>query len=149
MLFVNYKIGVNKDKLLTTLEAPDSVWEDKSTRIHVKRKEDRLKVKCERLDKGTRDNAFLEGTYFIGRVKEKGSGASVFGIILTAPIYHFFFVLLFAFFIYQCFSVGGFAPLPIVLVVFDVFMFKDEFKKQKTIKRYIFLALKKEYDEKS
>ena len=99
------------------------------------------------MGRGTKDNAFLEGTYFIGRASEKNGRSSVRGIILTAPIYHLLFTALFVFFIIQCFSVGGFSPIPIILLVFDVFMFKDEFKKQGLIKTYIFRAFKCTYDK--
>ena len=49
---------------------------------------------------------------------------------------------MFVFFIIQCFSVGGFSPIPVILLGFDIVMFKDEFRKQGIIKRYIFRALK-------
>lgn len=154
MLFVNYKINASRDELLSTLLATNEVEaaENYDTsrgrpKISVKQNENKLKIRCEMTERATKDNGFLEGTYFLGRISERDGVSSVRGVILTAPIYHFLFILAFGFFIWQCISVGGFSPIPIILVIFDIFMFKDEFRKQGIIKRYIFRAFKLTYSK--
>ncbi len=153
MLFVNYKINAPRESLIEILEDSNLVVESEKfdtsrgkPKIHVKRKgDDTLKLKCEMTERPTKDNGFLEGTYFIGKLREREGVSTLRGIILTAPIYHVIFLVLFAFFIYQCIALGGFSPIPIILVVFDAFMFKDEFRKQGIIKKYIFRAFKITY----
>ncbi len=149
MLFVKYGINTPKETLLSVLSDNNLVAEaenfDTSSgkpRMNIKQKGDKLKIKCVMTERATKDNGFLEGTYFIGKIKEKEGRTSLNGIILTAPIYHTLFLILFAFFIFQCIRLGGISPIPIILAVFDVVMFWSEFKKQGIIKRYIFRAFK-------
>ena len=149
MLFVNYKIGATREEVMNVLRDSDQVVNAEGydtargkPKMHLKEKGQRVKIRCEMTERPTKDNGFLEGTYFLGRVSEKEGRTSVKGIIITAPIYHFIFLLLFGYFIYLCFSLGGISPTPIILLVFDIFMFYGEFKKQSIIKRYIFRALK-------
>ena len=156
MLFVNYKIHAARDEVLSVIRDNNLVVEAENydttkgtPKMHVKEKGERIKIKCEMTGRPTKDNGFLEGTYFLGKVKEKNGVCKVSGIILTAPIYHLIFLCLFSFFIFQCISVGGISPIPIILVIFDVFMFYGEFKKQSLIKRYIFRALKIVYKNRS
>ncbi len=156
MLFVNYEIGAGREELLSVLRDNNLVVEAENydtskgkPKMHVKEKGERLKIKCEMTERPTKDNGFLEGTYFIGKVGEKDGVSRIRGVILTAPIYHMIFLLLFAFFIIQCINLGGISPMPIILVMFDVVMFYGEFKKQSLIKRYIFRALKIVYKQKS
>ena len=103
---------------------------------------EKIKIKCEYKGRARKDNGFLEGTYFFGRFYEKNGVTFMKGIILTAPIYHTVLLLLFAFFIYRCIALRGFSIIPISLVLFSVFMFFEEFKKQGIIKKYIFRAFK-------
>ncbi len=155
MLFLNYKINAEKDELLAVIRDNNLVVEEEKfdtrrgkPRMHIKEKGNTLKIKCELTERPTRDNGFLEGTYFLGKVSVKNGATRLFGVILTAPIYHFLFILLFGFFIYQCIAVGGISPIPIILVIFDAFMFRDEFRKQGLIKRYVFRAFKITYRNK-
>lgn len=152
MLFINYNIHSNKDALISVISDSNSVVSAEKfdtsrgkPKMHVKTNGSRLKIKCEMTERPTKDNGFLEGTYFIGRISEKAGVSKVSGVILTAPIYHLCFLLLFGFFVYHCFTTGTFSPIPIILLVFDGFMFKDEFRKQSIIKRYIFRAFKITY----
>ena len=154
MLFVNYKINADKATVLSVMENDSLVVDaekyDSSRgkpKMHVKSKDGKLKIKCELTERPTKDNGFLEGTYFVGNVKEKSGVCRVRGIILTAPIYHILFLALFGFFIYRCFAVGAFSPTPIILLAFDGFMFKEEFRKQGLIKRYICRSLKIVYSK--
>ena len=68
-------------------------FNDNGTRphMHVKDKGNgKLKIKCEIMGGPTKDNGFLEGTYFLGTLKEKNGTTRLRGVILTAPIYHTF-----------------------------------------------------------
>ena len=156
MLFVNYKMNAKKDMLLGVMKNSERVVSEENfdlsrgtPKMHLKEKGDTLKIKCEMTGRPTKDNGFLEGTYFKGSVKEKNGVTIVKGIILTAPIYHFLLLLIFSYFVYLCFSLGGFSVVPVILLIFDIFMFKDEFRKQGMIKRYIFRSLKITYRENS
>ena len=152
MLFVNYSIDASADKVLdrlldgNTVETAENYdTQNGKPNFHVKAKDSIVKIKCEMMGRGTKDNAFLEGTYFIGKITEKDCRCRLRGLIITAPIYHLLFAALFVFFIIQCFSGGGFSPIPVILLGFDIVMFKDEFRKQGLIKRYIFRAFKLTY----
>ena len=113
--------------------------------ISLKEKGDRIKMKCRMIDGPTKDNGFLEGTTFRGSVREKDGVTCVKGIILTAPIYHAVLIALIALLVVQCIRLGGINPVPIILAIFSIFMFKDEYKKQGIIKRYIFRSLQITY----
>ncbi len=155
MLFVNYDIEASREEVMTVLcdnnlvvEAENYDTSRGKPRMHIKENGDIIKIKCELTERATKDNGFLEGTYFIGKISNKEGKTRVKGITLTAPIYHAIFLALFAFFIYQCISLGGISPIPIILAVFDIIMFYGEFKKQRLIKRYIFRAFKIVYKKK-
>lgn len=152
MLFVNYKIHAPIEEVRSVLIDNNLVVDKEkfdtsagTPKMRFKEKGDRLKITCEMTGKATRDNGFLVGTYFSGKLTEKNGVTALRGIILTAPIYHLILILLLAFFVYRCIVVGGFSVLPICLAVFDIFMFWGEFKKQCIIKRYIFRAFKITY----
>jgi len=149
MLFVNYKINASRDEVMSVIRDSNLVvGEEKfdtsrgKPKIHVKEKGDRVKLTCEMTERATRDNGFLEGTYFRGSVRETDGTTVIKGIIITAPIYHAIVLALTVLFILQCIHLGGVALTPIFLILFSLFMFKDEFRKQGIIKRYIFRALK-------
>lgn len=150
MKFVSYDIHAPRTEVLTSLRDNDKIVEQEKfdssrgvPRIHIKEKEkDKIKITCEYTGRATKDNGFLEGTYFLGRLTETDGVTKLKGVILTAPIYHSILAIIFVFFILQCISIGGFSPAPIILLVFSIFMFKDEFRKQSIIKRYVFRAFK-------
>ena len=152
MLFVNYDIHSTKESVLESLYENDLIVEQEKydtksgiPKMSVKQNGDKIKITCEFTGRATKDNAFLEGTYFVGKLTESGGVTALKGIILTAPIYHLILAIIFGLFIYQCISLGGFSPVPIILLVFSIFMFREEFKKQGIIKRYIFRAFKNTY----
>ena len=154
MLFVNYDIAAKADELFSRICDNERVVNEENfdlsngkPKIHVKLKGDRLKIRCEMTERATKDNGFLEGTYFIGGLKEKNGRASVKGVILTAPIYHLVFLILLGIVIYQSITMVAIPITAIFLVLFDLMMFKAEFKKQALIKRYIFRAFKITYRE--
>lgn len=149
MLFVNYDIHAKREEVMSSLLENDRIVEQEKydtskgvPKIHIKEKGDRIKITCTYTGGNTKDNGFLEGTYFMGKMLESDGKTVMRGIILTAPIYHAVLAIIFCLFIYQCISLGGFNPVPVVLLVFSIFMFRDEFRKQKIIKRYIFRAFK-------
>lgn len=111
--------------------------------IHVKDNGKRLKIKCEMIGGPTKDNGFLEGTYFIGTLKEFSGVTRLSGVILTAPVYHTFLALLMAFYVYRCISLNAFNPVPIILLAFSFLMFRSEFEKQGTIERYLRRAFRR------
>jgi hypothetical protein len=154
MLFVNYDISAPIELLASNIKDNDKIVAEENynlkngkPKMHVKRKGDRLKIKCEMTELGTKDNGFLEGTYFLGSIKENGGRSSVKGVILTAPIYHFVFLVLLGIVIYQSITMVAIPITAIFLVLFDLMMFKGEFRKQSLIKRYIFRAFKITYRE--
>jgi hypothetical protein len=116
-------------------------------KFHLKEHGKILRIKCEMTGRATKDNGFIGGTSFIGRVSEKNGKTHVFGLITTSPIYHLAFIALLIAAICIGISIGGFPLTPIILIPFDILMFKDEFKKQPLIKRYIFRSLKITYRE--
>ena len=111
-------------------------------RMKVKEKGTTVRITCELTGRPTKDDGFLVGTYFKGRVVNKGGVNTIKGVILTAPIYHLVLYLMFVAFIFVCISKGGFSVVPVCLLVFDYFMFKLEYKKQGIIQRYISRAVK-------
>ena len=154
MKLVNYTINAPSEIFLKNLEKNTEIIEAEKLdvsngkpKLHVKKKGESLTIKCELTERATKDNAFLEGTYFKGRITERDGVTAVKGIILTAPIYHLFLIALTVFFIARCIALGGFAPTPVVLIGFSLLMFRGEFKKQGIIKRFIFRALKMTYAE--
>lgn len=154
MKLVNYKIHASFDDVNNALWESDLICSQEkfetskgNLKFHIKEKNHRYKIKCEYMGGATKDNAFLEGTYFWGKLFQKNEEAVLRGIIVTAPIYHSIIALLLAFFVAQCIIKGGFTPVPLILFVFSIFMFKDEFKKQGVIKKYIFRAFKNTYQK--
>jgi len=111
--------------------------------LHIKEKGTRIRMRCEMIGGPTKDNGFLEGTYFSGKLIEKNGETILSGIIVTAPIYHTVLALFMAFFVYRCFSLGGFNPVPVFLLIFSFMMFKAEFEKQGTIERYLARAFRR------
>ena len=119
-------------------------FNDKGTRphMHVKDKGNgKIKIKCEIMGGPTKDNGFLEGTYFKGRIKEYEGGSKISGIIVTAPIFHLVLVVLSLIIIAQCIFLKAFNPIPLFAIIFDLFMFYNEFKKQGYIQRYLMRAI--------
>jgi hypothetical protein len=106
----------------------------------------KIKVYCEMIGGSTRDNGFIQGTTLRGKLVEKNGVTKLKGVITTEPIYHIAFIALIAIFIIQCFRLRGISVVPPILVIFDLFMFKNEFKKQGVIKRYLYRAARRFYE---
>lgn len=156
MKFINYKIGATRDEVMSVLKDSNRVVAEENFQspkgkpnITVKERGNSIKMRCQMIDGPSKDYGFLEGTYFKGTVKEKDGVTTVRGIIVTAPIYHLIILALIVLLVIQCFRLGGINLVPILLTIFSLIMFKDEFKKQGIIKRYIFRALKITYAQKN
>lgn len=104
----------------------------------IEKGKNRIKISCKYVGGPTRDNGFVQGTTLSGTLVEKDGITKLRGIITTEPVYHFFFLVMVVLFIVQCFRLRGISFLPPILIVFDIFMFKNEFKKQGYIKRYLY-----------
>lgn len=151
MKFVRLDCSASCDELLSVIANSELVndkvrfdEEKGRPRIHVKEKKgERLKIKCEMIGGPVKDNGFLEGTYFIGKLTEKNGASHLRGIILTAPIYHTFIALIMAIFVLRCIQLVAFNPVPIILLIFSLMMFRKEFEKQGTIERYLIRAVKR------
>ena len=149
MKFVNFRSTVSSEELFGAISdnsfVSDGVkFNDKGTRpyMHVKDKGNgRLKIKCEMMGGPTKDNGFLEGTYFKGRIKECDGGSKISGIIVTAPIFHILLAVLTVAIIIQCIYLKAINVIPIFAVAFDIVMFYNEFKKQGYIRRYLIRAI--------
>ena len=150
MKFLKLDSAASRDELLNVINNSELVNDrvrfdgnkGKPT-VHVKDNGKRIKIKCEMVGGPTKDNGFLEGTYFIGTLKESESGTRLRGMIITAPIYHTLLLLLAVFYAYRCISLGAFNPVPLILLIFSIFMFKGEFEKQGIIERYLHRAFKR------
>ena len=150
MKIINLESKASRDELIGMIRnfelVNDRVKFDENKgkpRIYVKEKGTKIKIKCEMIGGKTKDNAFLEGTYFVGSLKESNGLTRLKGVILTAPIYHSFIAVLTGLYVWRCISLGGFHPLPLIALIFSFMMFKSEFEKQGTIERYLVRAFKK------
>ena len=150
MKLVSVNISGNKDSVLSLLRSYDNInsdvqFDDKIGRptFRFRQKGSWLTVDCRMVGGPSRDNGFLIGTVFLGRIKEKGDYTSIKGVITTAPVYHLGLLGLSAFYIYKCIELGGFNPIPPILLIFSLFLFKNEFKKQGIISRYFKRAERK------
>ena len=153
MRFVRLKTTVPAHEMKEILSDPKRVNEN--VRFDEKKgtpkmkptfRDDRLRVKCEMMNRPTKDNGFLVGTYFTGKLSERDGVTTLSGIIVTEPVFHLLFLALFAYFVILCFSVGGFSVVPICLCVFVVVMFWKEYQKQGIIERYLARAFRRAED---
>jgi len=141
---------LTKEKLLSVLRDNDFVndgvkFDDKlgNPLMRLAQKGERIKITCELTGRATKDDNFLLGTSFKGKITEKEDRAIITGLITTAPIYHLVWFALVVVFILQCIRLGGFSVVPICLVAINIFMFWNEYKKQGLIERYIKRAVRR------
>ena len=157
MKFINVMTPLPKDKLLKLLSDNEFVnngvkFEEKlgKPRMHLKDKGDgRIRITCELTGRATKDDSFfLLGTYFKGKLTETEDGTVIKGHITTAPMYHLVWIALVLAFVAQCIRLGGFSVVPICLIVINLFMFWNEYKKQGLIDRYIKRAIRRAIENK-
>ena len=113
--------------------------------MHVKEKEGKLRIKCEMMGRPTKDNGFLMGTQFYGRITEKNGESILRGVILTSPIYHAVVFVLAVALIAQMIYNGSLSSMPILIfaTAFEFLFFTDEFRKQGYIQRYLERAVRR------
>lgn len=149
MKFIRYKTTASKEELLSVLSNNDKVNQGISLEtkkgtphMHVKENSGKIKIKCEYIGRAVKDNAFIDGTVFRGKITERSGATEIKGLISTAVIFHTVLIAFFIAFIAICIARKGFSIVPVCLVAFDIFMYKDEFKKQGIIERYLYRAVK-------
>ena len=150
MRFVNMEAACTEQELLQMLPRNDKVNEgvrfaegEGKPLMHFKKKGKNIRMRCEILDRPTKDNGFLMGTYFAGRTKQVGDKTRLYGVIVTEPYFHLIWLALVAYFVWMCIAKAGFSVVPICLIVFVYFMFRGEYKKQPRIKAYLARACKR------
>ena len=150
MYFVNMEAACSEEALLKTLQNNERVNEgvrfaegDGKPHMHYKKKGKNIRMRCEILDRPTKDNGFLMGTYFAGRTKQIGDKTKLYGVIVTEPYFHLIWLFLVGYFIWMCIAKAAFSVVPVCLIVFVYFMFRGEYKKQKRIKAYLARACKR------
>ena len=153
MKFVKLESKMKRDELIELIKNHELVndkvrFDGKAGKptMFVKETKRGVRVKCQYTDGAIKDSGFLEGTYFIGGVKESDNGSRINGIVVTAPIYHSILAIIVVLFVYQCIYIGGFNPVPVIWLAFSVLMFKSEFEKQGVIERYLKRAVQKSAD---
>ena len=146
---------LSRDHLLSVIEnselVNDKVKFDENKgrpRMIVKTNKDRIRIRCEMIGGPTKDNGFLEGTYFVGKFMENGGKTTLKGVVLTAPIYHTILALILMIYVYRCITLVAFNPVPIILLIFSLMLFRSEFEKQGTIERYLTRAFRKAEENK-
>ena len=150
MKFVNLRSKLTRDELYSVISNSEKVnervqFDEKNGRPLMKFKwlGDLLKITCEMIGGASKDNGFFVGTYFLGTLKEKNGETRMKGIITTAPLYHLLLIGFMVFYVFRCISLGGINPIPPILFIFSIIMFKKEFKKQGIIDRYLKRAFRK------
>ncbi len=156
MKFVNLKIKAPRNEVLSFISDKRRVnsnvrFDEKrgTPLMHVKEKGEKIKVTCEMINHSTKDNGFLVGTYFKGKLTENNGVTELRGVIVTAPIYHIVWFALLCVLIWQCFYHAAISALPILFVAFEFIMYTQEFRKQGYIKRYFERAFSRLYAEKN
>ncbi len=145
-----YRVNAPREELIDLLSDNEKVnkfcncsHKKGAPHMHVSSNGEKIKISCEFIGGTTKDNAFIDGTKLHGKIVEKNGYTEFKGVIMTAPIFHTLLFLMFAFFVAMCIINQGFNVVPICLIIFDIFMYKDEFKKQEFIERYVARAVKR------
>lgn len=102
---------------------------------------ERVRVRCYMLGGASRDNGYVQGTFFTGRIRERDGVTHLCGSIMTEPIFHVLWLALIAFFIVTCIQRAALSVVPVCLIVFVFFMFRKEYRKQEYLRRYILRAI--------
>ena len=147
MKLINMKIDAPRDEVLGIIadnrRVNANVKFDEKRGIpfmHVKEKDGKIRIKCEMINRPTKDNGFLVGTYFKGKLTEKDGITELRGAIVTAPLYHLVWIVLLGVLIWQCFYHAAISAVPIIFIAFEFIMYSPEFRKQGYIKRYLWRA---------
>ena len=150
MKLISVRTRTPREDVLNMLSDPTEVndkvkFEGKrgTPTMRIKEKGNKLKIKCTYMNGPTRDNGWIQGTYFRGTLTENDGVTTLKGYIVTEPIFHLMLVALTAFFVFWCVKLSGFNVVPPILLIFSIIMMVGEYKKQPVIERYIYRALRK------
>ena len=144
MRFVRMEAECSEEALLDLLPNNERVNEgvrfaegEGRPHMHFRKKGKTIRMRCEMMDRPTKDNGFLMGTYFAGRTKQVGDKTLLYGVILTEPYFHLLWLAMVVYFVFVCITKAAFSVVPICLTVFVYFMYSSEYKKQIRIKSYL------------
>ena len=151
MKFIKLKINKSIDEVFAMISDKERVnenvrFDEKSgiPLMHVKKKGNSIKIRCEMMGRPTKDNGFVfGGTFFKGKIIESRGETVLSGVIVTSPIYHSVVISLVLFNIIMSFKLGGISVIPLFAVAFEFLFFKDEFRKQGYISRYLERAFRR------
>ena len=153
MKLVNISSLRTKDEVLSFIKDNNKVndgvrFDDKYDRkplMHIKENDGKLRIKCEMIGGPTKDNGFLAGTVFRGRITERDGVTTISGLITTSVIYHIALFALIVLLFVQMFMYSAYGLISVLVfaVGFELMFFKDEFKKQGYIKRYLERAVRR------
>ena len=113
--------------------------------MHVRENEGKLRIKCEMMGRPTKDNGFLMGTAFYGRITETDGETAIKGVLVTSPLYHAVVIILAIALIAQMIYSSSISSIPVLIfaTAFEIMFFSDEFKKQGYISRYLERAVRR------
>ena len=149
MKLVNYKTTAKREQLLSLIKDSNRVnekvkFDDKLGRpqMFVKERKNSITVTCRYVGGSSRDDGFIIGTFFWGRIVEKNGETRLNGVTLTAPLFYAAILGLLVYSIIRGIALGGFNPIALILAVASYLMFRGEFKKQGVIERYLHRAIR-------
>ena len=151
MKFVNLKVRRPIEDVISIISdngrVNDNVRFDEKRGVpfmHVKVKNNSVRIRCEMMGRPTKDNGFLfGGTFFWGKISESNGETVLRGFSVTSPIYHAIILALVIYNIVLSIKMGGISIIPIFAVAFEFLFFKDEFRKQGYISRYLGRAFRR------
>ncbi len=101
-----------------------------------------LHMRCVFIGGHSKDNGFIQGTFFTGRLREGKDGKTqLSGVIVTEPVFHVLLCILLAVAVFQMVSLGGISLTPILLLPFVYILMRGEYRKQEHLRRYILRAV--------
>lgn len=149
MKLINYKTAAPREELLSLIKDSNRVnekvkFDEKRGRpqMFVKERKKSLTVTCRYIGGNSRDDGFIIGTFFWGRLTEKNGVTHLSGIILTAPLFYAAILGLLVYSIIADIMKGGFNPVAVIIAAFSYLMFRPEFQKQGVIARYLYRAVR-------
>ena len=150
MKLINIKAPIGAEEYLSAIRDHNRVNEGVSFDpklgkpvFKVKEKRCRIRVSCTYVGGNNRDDGFLVGTYFVGRLRESDGVTTLKGVAVTSPLFHLVLLVLTVLFILKCIELGGFSVVPLIFLAVSILMFGKEYKKQGVIKRYLYRAMAK------
>lgn len=149
MIFVNHRTKVPREALLSTIKDCNRVnervkFDEKKGRpqMIVKERKRGFSITCRFVGGENKDNGFIIGTVFLGKITEKNGVTRLRGVITTAPVFYIAIIGLLIYSIVYGIMIGGFNPVALIISIFSFLMFRGEFKKQGIIDRYLARAIK-------